>query len=139
MTHVTQSYWMLLSHQRSWSNHIRALGNQDQTRCLQAPLHDTEPQKVKKLFLHYFIGFPLFCALLSSPVSWNILPWGLKENKRSCANFTSCHGCSKQHVRSGQGLPQTHSLAQQPHCQPKWQFDTSQRGLFAALIRQSAD
>lgn len=93
---------MLLNHQRGKSNYILALGNQDPTRCLQAPLHDTEPQKVMGPFLHSSIGFPLLCVLLSSPASYNILPWGLKENNRlfkgACANFISLHGSGIQHT-----------------------------------------
>lgn len=139
MTNATQSNWMLLSHQRSWSDHIRALENRDQTRCLQAPLRDTEPQKVKKLFLHYFIGFPLFCALLSSPASWNILPWGLKETsahvlilQAAMAAANNTWGRDRVFLR----LTAWHSSLT---ANPSWQFDTSQRALFAAMIRQSAD
>lgn len=87
------------------SNHILALGNQDQTRCLRAPLCETELWKIKRLFLYYSVVFSLFGVLLSPAASYNILLGGLKENnpsfKRPCANFTGLHGCGIQRGRSG--------------------------------------
>lgn len=135
VTNVTQSNWILLSHQRSWSNHIRALGNRDQTRCLQAPLRDTEPQKVKKLLLPYFIGFPLFapCSHLQPPGTFCHGAW----RKTSAHVLILQAAMAAANSTCGQGRAfLTHTAW---HCSPSWQFDTSHRALFAALIRQSAD
>lgn len=74
----------------------------------------TEGEETVPSLFHWF-PIVLCPALISSLLEHFAM--GPEGNKCSCANFTSCHGCSKQHVGSGQGLPQTHSLAQQPHCQ----------------------